>query len=174
MKFPQLFFLAAVTLAVTNNNCECRETTLPSGLHQRSRRAMIWRITGYLPTNDVSDIADLDLDQDLMEQLVLTRELNHAKSLYEEGGYSLSYAFMQITSPQKDADFPAGSVVRGLNDFGQEITGKLMEDLKFASSSFQGKNVSVKVLYDIDQVLQPICQVGALHYFGAGTLNNCT
>lgn len=170
MTLPQFLFLAAI--AVTYCSCEVIETR-DSNFHKKSRQTMINRIIGYLPVHDVTDIANLDLDQNMMEQLVLTRELNHARLLYEEGGHSMSYAAMHVVDAPTNVEFPAGSTVWGVNDVGQKVVGNLLEDLIFDSSSKQGGNVTVRVVYDDEQVLQPFCRVGALHYFNAGYLNNC-
>lgn len=119
--------LAVVTLLVARCHCD--------HLSQNSRRAEINRLIGYMPVNDISDLAAIDLDLYTMEELVLSRKLNHAKLLYSEGGHSQSYATLTLENPEGDGDYPIGSKVWGYNENNLMITGKLIEEVKWTSNS---------------------------------------
>jgi hypothetical protein len=160
-------FIHAALLVVGVRPVECART-IQQGLRQNARRTMINRIDGYLPTNDVSQQAALDLDLTAMESLVLRRELPKAKKIYEEGGNSMSYAELTLTSLTSDGSYSAGSHVWGVNDKGEQITGKTMDAVDWTA---EDGNVTLLVLYDND--VDVPCRVGALHLVSAGSTYNC-
>lgn len=165
MRMTTYFHLAAL-LAATYNPTAYGSSI--QGLRQDMRQLMINRIGGYLPTNDVSEQASLDLDLISMEALVLKRELKHAQRIYVEGGHAMSYAILHVKH-HEDVNIPAGTEVSGKNDQGETITGKLMDNLVIK----KGINTTVNVMYDRDVANPPYCQVGALRVVSAGSTENC-
>jgi membrane-associated protease RseP (regulator of RpoE activity) len=141
-----------------------------STTNEESRRtnAEIQRIVGYLPNNDVSDQFDLDKDLTEMENLVLQNQLPHAKKVYMEGGYSMSYANITVINASAHGTFRAGEEVVGHNNAKVTVFGKVMDTVSFK----KGDNVNVKILYTKNEP-SPTCAVGALHTFRAAVKTNC-
>lgn len=173
MRSLHCFIQAAVILAATST-IECATS---QNVRQKSRRTEINRIMGYLPTLDVSDQAIIDLDQQKMEELVLSRKLLIAKEVYRKGGYSMSYAQMYLHNPVGSGNYPKGSKVYGVNDDAAPIAGRTMEDVSWNATTYSNTTnhtITLKVLYDIDSEYSPVCSVGALYLSSSAELQNCT
>jgi hypothetical protein len=117
----------------------------------------------------VTDQAAIDLDQLMIEDRAFVGDFVRARNVYEEGGHSLSYAHLTLLNVATDESFPVGTVVLGLNERGQNVTGILMESLELG-------DVIVKVLYDTSdvQASHVRCTVGGLSTFGAANRDGCT
>ena len=130
------------------------------------------RIVGYEPRTQVTDQAALDLDQAAFEQELFLGKFLKARTVYQEGGYSMSYAVLKLSKPTGPAHFVAGTEVVGVAPSGGEVAGTLMEDASWKNHTAE---VSVKVLYYTSDVQEKYvgCQVGGLYTFSAANLDGC-
>lgn len=113
----------------------------------------------YEPNSQVTDHAAIDLDQAAIEtQLALATDESFAaaKAIYQEGGYSKSYAQVKLTAPLT-SNVSKGTAITGKNDDGTTINGKAYEDLTAGQSE-------IKIQYFTGDLLATYvdCQVGAL------------
>ena len=103
--------------------------------------------------------AAIDLDQAAIEtQLALATDESFAaaKAIYQEGGYSKSYAQVKLTAPLT-SNISKGTAITGKNDDGTTINGKAYEDLTAGQSEIKIQYVTSDI-----QATYVDCQVGAL------------
>lgn len=83
------------------------------------------------------------------------RAWNSAENIYRNGAFSKSVAKIKLDSPLED-EFPVGSVVRGLDTDGFEVSGRLYKVAK-------AEQRELMVQYDTNEVQTNYvnCQVGA-------------
>ena len=131
------------------------------------------RYAGYEPTTPITDYAAIDLDQEILNEETGERILENAWKVYEYGGHSGSYAELKISNTTASVDYPVGTIVRGLNSYGEVVNGTLLEPAKWRSgASFP----TIKVLYDVIPLQSEYsdCQVGGLYTFAAAERGGCT
>ena len=131
------------------------------------------RYAGYEPTTSITDYAAIDLDQEILNEETGERILENAWKVYVEGGHSGSYAELTITNTTIHRDYPAGTIVRGMNAFKNFVNGTLMEEAKWNKDSI---TATIKVLYDVIPLQSEYsdCQVGGLYTFAAAERSGCT
>lgn len=140
------------------------------------RRLSYERIVGYQPTTQVTDHAAIDLDQNIMEQQLAKGNIIAGRNVYEQGGYSYSFAQIKLVNTPSGANWPVGTQVFGLTEGGQEVSGSLLLPVQWTPpANGQIYEVNLDVLYttsDIQEVYVD-CQVGGLYTFGAANRNGC-
>lgn len=139
------------------------------------RRAEHFRMMGYTPDTQVTDQAAIDLDQMILNEQVSKRKIGHAKSVYEHGGHSFSYALLTLENLDEGNTFEEGTYVLGVtsNDPPVDVSGRLMERISWTDAN--ADPVIAKVQYDTSDVQGDYvnCQVGGLHSFGEANLKGC-
>jgi hypothetical protein len=130
------------------------------------------RYAGYQPTYLITDIAAIDLDQEVFNEQTGERQLLNAMHVYEMGGHSGSYAELTISNASVAVNYPNGTVIRGITSNDDLINGTLLEPVKW---SVGASNAIMKVLYDVGplQIEYSDCQVGGLFTFGAAERGGC-
>jgi hypothetical protein len=128
------------------------------------------RYGGYLPSTSITDVAAIDLDQVEFNTELAERRVEMAMYIYEEGGHSGSYADLTITNFTKAADYPAGTIVRGLSAVDDMVNGTLKEKAQWSAGT---TNPIISVKYDVSDVQQEYvdCQVGGLNKIGGQRVN---
>jgi hypothetical protein len=121
-----------------------------------------------LPTNchrnnnkrtQVTDHAAIDLDQmAIEEQLALhtSQAFGLAKSIYNEGGHSKSYAVLTLSTPLT-SDILKDAAIIGKSSTGKEISCKAKEDYPAGSESIEAFYTTTDI-----QSSYMECQVGGL------------
>jgi len=107
----------------------------------------------------VTDHAAIDLDQKAIEeQLALhtSQAFGLAKSIYNEGGHSKSYAVLSLSSPLT-SDILKDAAIVGKSSTGQEISCKAKEDYPVGSQSIEAFYTTTDI-----QASYMGCQVGGL------------
>lgn len=131
------------------------------------------RYAGYEPTTSITDYAAIDLDQEILNEETGERILENAWQVYVNGGHSGSYAELIISNATVTVDYPAGTIVRGKNSFGDVVNGTLLEPAKWRKDA---SSPTIKVLYDVLPLQSEYsdCQVGGLFTFAAAERGGCT
>lgn len=117
------------------------------------------KVAGYEPGSQVTDHCAIDLDQKAIEtQLALKTDssFTNARKIYEEGGYSKSYAQITLTSGLTSS-IAKGADIMGVNGDGNEVAGKAY------TSYAEGAQV-IRFQYKTGDVQSSYvgCQVGGL------------
>uniref|UniRef100_A0A6U5LJW9 Uncharacterized protein n=2 Tax=Corethron hystrix TaxID=216773 RepID=A0A6U5LJW9_9STRA len=113
-------------------------------------------IAGYYPGSDVTDHLNLDLDQkDLETNLSLLTEgcLTRGKDIYENGGHSMSIAYLKL-----DSDFDVNSIASGTLFTGSTNAGQIVLARKYDGNLEAG---ILKLQYEVSG--QSPCYVGGLN-----------
>jgi hypothetical protein len=131
------------------------------------------RYAGYEPTTPIVDYAAIDLDQEILNQETGERSLENAWQVYEHGGHSGSFAELKISNTTIAVDYPVGTIVRGMNSFGDVVNGTLLEPAVWKKGA---DSPAIKVLYDVIPLQSEYsdCQVGGLYTFAAAERGGCT
>jgi hypothetical protein len=143
---------------------------------EEHRRLSFERIVGYQPTTQVTDHAAIDLDQAMMEQQMSAGNLIAGRNVYEQGGYSYSFAQIKLVNEPGAANWPVSTQVFGLTQEGQVVSGSLLIGVDWTPpASGQSYVVEVDVLYKTSDIQEAYvdCQVGGLYTFGAANRNGC-
>jgi hypothetical protein len=116
-------------------------------------------IAGYTPGTQVTDHCAIDLDQFVIqEQLAFYSDegVEAARRVYQEGGYSKSYAEVKLSSATT-ADIAKDEAITGVDDAGAEVTGKAYADYPAGTDT-------IWVLYTVPDVQADnvMCKVGGL------------
>jgi hypothetical protein len=101
----------------------------------------------------------IDLDQQAMQvQLALktTAGFEKARKIYQEGGNSMTFAVLTLTTPLANA-ITKGTVISGQSATSQTVTGTALEDAAIGATT-------LKMLYDVGstQATHSTCKVGGL------------
>jgi len=150
MKLPLI--VIASTIVASNAGAASRWANL-------RRQLSYEKIAGYAPGSQVTDHCAIDLDQAAIEAELAKKTpeaFQTALRIYQEGGYSKSYAQITLISPLTTF-VGTGTTIIGRNADGNEVAGKAYED-------YQSGTSVIKVQYattDI-QATYVECQVGGL------------
>ena len=132
------------------------------------------RYAGYLPTTSVTDLAALDLDQEVFNVELTDRHIDKALFVYEEGGHSGSYAKLTLTNlGQPAASYPIGTQVYGKNDAGEQVVGELRTAVSWGEDTVLAKVINVFYKVSDKQENHVGCQVGGLWRESDGVLKGC-
>jgi len=116
-------------------------------------------IAGYTPSTKVTDQNAFDRDEKYMEKEMAKKTVTgfaNARAIYEEGGNSMSYAFITLGS-DLESEVLAGTVVVGSSIYGGKSRGTVYENAA-------GGQRTVLMQYDTSQYQDTwvMCRVGAL------------
>jgi hypothetical protein len=125
MMFKALAFSLLVAPSATAN------------LLRTSRQLSEDKIAGYEPSSQVTDHNALDMDQNLMETYLSSSAFDVARSIYEKGGHSKSYAEVTVTS-QGGLPYAIAKDerVRGFTSDGRAVAGTALDSYGKGSSTF--------------------------------------
>ena len=143
-----------------------------SRVRRAERKLGYSRIVGYQPRTQVTDVAALDVDQAVMEEELFLGRVPKARSIYEQGGHSKSYATLQLNRVLNPASYHSGTEVYGVTEKGSEVMGTLMEPAAWGPNATR---VTFKVVYETSDIQGEHvgCQVGALYSMGKAKLDGC-
>jgi len=136
----------------------------------RSRRLDYEWLARYHPESIVTDHAAIDLDQLAIESQLARKTdegFQNAKAIYQQGGYSKSFAQLKLNDP---LPFPIkkGTIVTGIDSSGASVAGTIMIDAEKGIST-----LSIQYKASESQADYVTCQVGALSSFGMEKLDGC-
>lgn len=158
-----IFVLTLEAALPTTATVDVEVTDNEHSLRKNGRRLQFEWLGGYQPRSLITDHAAIDLDQKVIETLLGLRQLNLAKTIYEEGGHSQAIARIISNQPPEPPaqPVPRGTPVVGTSDEGKVIHGSLSEDLMWDTDN---KFVELLVQYtaNTDQTNYVGCQVGGL------------
>lgn len=124
--------------------------------------ASVTKINGYEPTSVMTDQTAMDLDQNaIMFHLLLSSEsgFETAKSIYDNGSYTDSYAILQLSGGNVPAaGVSKGTKISGMTSGDKDITGEAYENMPAGGSTLKFKYP----VYDMPPPNHSGCIVGSL------------
>lgn len=137
---------------------------------QSHRDLSFQKIAVYAPESQVTDHAAIDLDQEAIEsQIALATDasFSNAKTIYQNGGHSKSYAEVQL-SQALGQTISKGTTISGVDANGNEAVGKAYADAVSGSSVLQ-------IQYRTSDIQESYvnCQVGGLSSAGLENVEGC-
>ena len=116
-------------------------------------------LAGYSAATDVTDHADIDLDQKAIQDLLSGGDFVGAKAVYNSGGHSKSFA--SVTTQPLTAFIAKGSKLEGVDRGGEKLNGVALEDHAAGA---------VVVKFQYDNGASNTCDVGGLPVGNQGVL----
>ena len=121
--------------------------------------AMAQLLAGYSAATDVTDHADIDLDQKAIQDLMSGGDFVGAKAVYNSGGHSKSFA--SVTTQPLTAFIAKGTKLEGTDRGGAKLNGVALEDHAAGA---------VVVKFQYDNGASNTCDVGGLPVGNQGVL----
>jgi hypothetical protein len=128
------------------------------------------QIAGYEPGSQVTDHAAIDQDQNAMESFMgetkTDDDFAKAKKIYQEGGFSKSYA--ELTVPKTPRDIKKGAPMYATSISGGAVAGKAYDD-------FDAGSTTIKFQYKTgdNQDTYSTCKAGGLLGTGLEHIDGC-
>ena len=124
-------------------------------------------LAGFEPRTTVADVATIDQDQALMEEVLDKHHFNGFAKIYHQGGHALTVARLHLidnpTPPE--TTIPEGTEVIGWTNEGAIVQGQLFEPMVpwDPNNITENENITISVKYLVNNKDQELkCQVGGL------------